>query len=70
MCGIVGIVNYNKNISNNYHIIRNMNNTLGNRGPDEDGYYFENNVNFGHKRLRWKTTNVCYFLWQYLYNRI
>ncbi len=51
MCGIVGIVNYNKNISNNYHIIRNMNNTLGNRGPDEDGYYFENNVNFGHKRL-------------------
>ncbi len=51
MCGIVGIVNYNKNISNDYHIIRNMNNTLGNRGPDEDGYYFENNVNFGHKRL-------------------
>ena len=28
-----------------------MTNTLSSRGPDEDGLYFDTNVNFGHKRL-------------------
>ena len=51
MCGFCGIVNYNKNISNDYYLIRNMTNTLASRGPDEDGLFFENNVNLGHKRL-------------------
>lgn len=51
MCGIVGIVNYKRDISNDYPLIRNMNSTIEKRGPDEDGYYFEKNVNFGHKRL-------------------
>lgn len=51
MCGFCGIVNYEKNISNDYPIIRNMTNTLSSRGPDEDGLYFDTNVNFGHKRL-------------------
>ena len=51
MCGIVGIVNYKKDLSNEYPIIRNMNNTITSRGPDEDGYYFEKNVVLGHKRL-------------------
>ncbi len=51
MCGFCGIVNYSKNISNDYHIIRNMSRTLSSRGPDEDGLFFENNVNLGHKRL-------------------
>jgi len=51
MCGFCGIVNYSKNISNDYHIIRNMARTLSSRGPDEDGLFFENNVNLGHKRL-------------------
>ena len=51
MCGFCGIVNYEKNISNDYPIIRNMTNTLSSRGPDEDGLFFDTNVNFGHKRL-------------------
>ncbi len=66
MCGIVGIVNYDKDISNQYSIIRNMNRTLSKRGPDEEGFFFEKHVNFGQRRLividpvRRKATNVMY----------
>ena len=28
-----------------------MNNTLSKRGPDEEGYYIDNNVAMAHKRL-------------------
>lgn len=51
MCGIVGVVNFNEDISNGYSTIRNMTETLKKRGPDEDGLFFEKHVNLGHKRL-------------------
>ena len=51
MCGFCGIVNFDKNISNDYPIIRNMANTLSSRGPDENGLFFDAHVNLGHKRL-------------------
>lgn len=51
MCGIVGIVNLKKDISNDYYIIRNMTKTLSKRGPDEDGLYFSKHANLGHRRL-------------------
>ena len=51
MCGIVGIVNYNENISNQYPILRNMTQTLKKRGPDEEGLFFSKHVNLGHRRL-------------------
>lgn len=51
MCGICGVVNHSRNISNDFSIIRNMANTLSSRGPDEDGLFFDTNVNLGHKRL-------------------
>ena len=51
MCGIVGFVNFEKNISNFKNILINMNNTLSKRGPDEEGYYIDNHVALGHKRL-------------------
>ena len=51
MCGFVGIVNYKKDISNYKEILINMNNTLSKRGPDEDGYYYEEHICLGHKRL-------------------
>ena len=51
MCGFCGIVNYKKDISNEYYIIQNMINALSSRGPDEDGNYMGTCVNFGHKRL-------------------
>lgn len=51
MCGIVGFVNYKKDIPNKKTILENMVQTLSNRGPDEDGIYLNNNVALGHKRL-------------------
>lgn len=51
MCGIVGIVNYKENISNQKEILNKMTQTLSNRGPDEEGLYINENVALGHKRL-------------------
>ena len=51
MCGIVGIVNYKKDISNNYAILRNMNSTLKKRGPNEERMFFDKSVNLAHQRL-------------------
>ena len=35
----------------NKNMLENMNATLSRRGPDEDGYYIDNNVAMAHKRL-------------------
>lgn len=51
MCGIVGIVNYREDISNQYSIIKNMTNSLEKRGPDEEGVFLEKHCNLGHRRL-------------------
>ena len=51
MCGFVGFANFKKNVSKNRNILENMNNTIFRRGPDEDGYYIDNNVAMAHKRL-------------------
>ena len=51
MCGIVGFVNYKKDLSQEYNILKNMTSTLSNRGPDEEGFYINKNVALGHKRL-------------------
>ena len=51
MCGIVGFVNYKKNIFNDINILKNMNNTLSKRGPDEEGYYIKENIALAHRRL-------------------
>lgn len=51
MCGIVGIANYTKDLSKDKFILEKMNSTLSKRGPDEDGYFIEDCVLFGHKRL-------------------
>ena len=51
MCGIVGFVNYKKNIQNKKNIINNMVQTLSNRGPDEEGLYLNSHIALGHKRL-------------------
>lgn len=51
MCGIVGFVNYKKDISNYRNILSDMNSTLSNRGPDEQGFYIKENVALAHKRL-------------------
>ena len=51
MCGIAGIINFKKNISNDKDILENMVNTLIKRGPDSFGYYYSPNVLLGHRRL-------------------
>lgn len=51
MCGIVGFVNYKQDISKYRNVLINMNNTLSNRGPDEQGFYVQNRVALAHKRL-------------------
>ena len=51
MCGIVGFVSYEKNISTYKSVLDNMTNTLYKRGPDETGYYIDNHIALGHKRL-------------------
>ena len=51
MCGIVGFVNYTRDISDYRNVLNNMNQTLSGRGPDEEGYYINTHVALGHKRL-------------------
>ena len=50
MCGFVGFSNLKKNISSKTNIY-NMSESIKKRGPDEDGYYYEENICLGHRRL-------------------
>ena len=50
MCGISGIIN--KNISKvDRKEIQKINDLIAHRGPDSEGFYFEKNFAFGHRRL-------------------
>lgn len=50
MCGISGIINKNrKTVDNNE--IKTINDLISHRGPDDEGFYFEKNFAFGHRRL-------------------
>lgn len=51
MCGFVGCANLKKDISRDIHIVKEMNSKLQKRGPDEEGYYTDTNINLGHRRL-------------------
>ncbi len=51
MCGFVGFANLKENIIQDKSLIKAMNETLSKRGPDEDGYYINNHISMGHKRL-------------------
>lgn len=50
MCGISGIINKNS-ISINQDEIKKINDLISHRGPDDEGFYFEKNFAFGHRRL-------------------
>ena len=50
MCGISGF-HLNSNYPEKEKILRIMNEKLSHRGPDGEGYYFDNNVYLSHKRL-------------------
>jgi asparagine synthase (glutamine-hydrolysing) len=50
MCGIAGIYNL-KNKSNNEQLVLKMTNAMAHRGPDADGFYNDENISLGHRRL-------------------
>ena len=49
MCGIAGNINFNN--QNDPSIIKVMTNTMAHRGPDADGFYSDNYISLGHRRL-------------------
>lgn len=51
MCGIVGWVNTEKNLTNETKVIEHMTNTLDKRGPDAHGICVYENAVLGHRRL-------------------
>src|SRR5437870_310330 len=51
MCGICGIVNFNATEPVDQHLVERMTSAQRHRGPDDDGYFIENNVGLGHRRL-------------------
>jgi len=51
MCGILGWVDWEKNLGDYRRVLVEMTQTLQARGPDAEGYYFEHRVGFGHRRL-------------------
>ena len=50
MCGIVGILNFNRQPVA-YNQIKAMTDSLVHRGPDGDGQYIDDGVGLGHRRL-------------------
>ncbi|HYR92462.1 MAG TPA: hypothetical protein VE422_50930 [Terriglobia bacterium] len=51
MCGICGIVNFKANGPVDRSLVERMNSAQAHRGPDDDGYFIENKVGLGHRRL-------------------
>ena len=51
MCGIVGKVSYKGITQKDINDIKNMSSAIIHRGPDSEGFYFDENVAFGHRRL-------------------
>jgi asparagine synthase (glutamine-hydrolysing) len=51
MCGICGIVNFNVTEPVDPNLIERMTSAQTHRGPDDCGYFVENNVGLGHRRL-------------------
>ena len=50
MCAITGIINHNS-VSQAEKIIKEMTDAVLHRGPDDSGYFLDDNVAFGHRRL-------------------
>ena len=50
MCGICGVVNFDRSPVNPADL-RTMMSSMKHRGPDDEGIYVDNNVGFGHVRL-------------------
>ena len=52
MCGITGIFNLNKDKKVDSVSLEKMNDSIVHRGPDGEGFFIENNIGLGHRRLK------------------
>lgn len=51
MCGICGMIHFERERKVERHILENMTNVMVHRGPDEKGFYVKDHAGFGHRRL-------------------
>ncbi len=51
MCSILGIIDFKKNFHDKKKIIRKLNSLMTHRGPDDEGYYEDENVSLAFNRL-------------------
>ncbi|UII55287.1 asparagine synthase (glutamine-hydrolyzing) [Cytobacillus spongiae] len=53
MCGFIGCVHEKaQNFQDNQrHVFKNMNDIITHRGPDDDGYFYDDHIQFGFRRL-------------------
>ncbi len=51
MCGITGILHFDKERKINEDVLKKMNAVIAHRGPDGEGFYINNNIGLGHRRL-------------------
>ena len=49
MCGICGVLDFKNKISE--PLVREMTDSISYRGPDNEGFYFSDNIGLGHRRL-------------------
>src|SRR5690349_12117592 len=52
MCGIAGVFHYaDRTASVDRDAVLRMTRALAHRGPDDEGFFFDGNLAFGHRRL-------------------
>src|SRR6476620_8950357 len=51
MCGIAGKVNFDRSKSIDIQEIKQMTDSIRHRGPDDEGFYIQQNVGLGFRRL-------------------
>ncbi|WP_088186917.1 asparagine synthase (glutamine-hydrolyzing) [Desulfosporosinus sp. FKA] len=51
MCGIVGWIDWKRDLSSQQEVLNSMTQTLTPRGPDAEGYWFSPRAALGHRRL-------------------
>ncbi|MCH8330845.1 MAG: asparagine synthase (glutamine-hydrolyzing) [Bacteroidetes bacterium] len=49
MCGIAGVLSFGEPVDRT--VVQNMTTVLHHRGPDDEGYFFDEQIGLGHKRL-------------------
>jgi asparagine synthase (glutamine-hydrolysing) len=51
MCGITGLVHFNRDQAIAPAVLKNMSDSIYHRGPDDEGHYLNHNVGLGFRRL-------------------